>query len=165
MKPSPPKSYFQWREPKAVWKVKDAFKVAMCLALLIGFVLILQRFNPAREPLPFLEILGRSLSFGALIIILVWLSTRIPIPSEVHLYDEEIASGPGGVWSRKIKYKVFGSFSWGVGSDSAVLILKARSRFKSDTIVRVPLEISREAVSAFLIERHLTPEEDLTSIG
>jgi hypothetical protein len=162
-----PKKYFRWKEPKAFLRLNDALEKSLTrwwvqpLCALGGSALpfvswYLARFDPSKNPPSFEVVLPLGLCFG------VFMAYGIPwinrlCPSDVRFFKKHFLRQRGNI-NRHLDYKKYESFRWRVNDEFATLILKPHGPGK-DLFIGVPLEISREAVSAFLIERDLRREE------
>ena len=160
-----PKKHFKWREPKEFVKLTDAFVraklrwwhrplgalISVASLMLIWF---LARFNPRNQPPSFEIALPMSFVGGVVFAyVLPWISSLLPV--EV-CFCEKFLFGSNSNHSR-IKYSDIASFSWRIRDDFSTLVLKLRPHNR-EILIGVPLEISRDAVSQFLLERHVQSE-------
>ncbi len=113
----------------------------------------LSSFAPSpRHPLPFLAALGTALGGGIFAVYLApWIISMCP--SEVQFYEKYLARVQGNT-APQTNYADLQTFSWRVGPDFATLILTRRDG-KRPLLLGAPLDVSREDVSEFLLERGL----------
>ena len=163
-----PKKHFEWKEPKPFRQLNDAYQrsrakwwyqplgLLVITALTMGqwafmrFVLHKNQHSPGSA-------LVVSLCFGALLTyVLPWLMARIEVESQIAMTDKKMRMFRGTVvW---VDYSSFVSFEWRVNDDFATLIFHWRNG-KGPVPVGVPLDISREAISQFLIEKGIAPAQ------
>ena len=160
-----PKKHFKWREPKEFVKLTDAFVRtkrlwwhrplgAIISAASLMLIWFLGRLNPRNQPPP-LEI-ALPLSFvGGVVFayVLPWISSLLPV--EVWFCEKFLFASNSN--HSRIKYSDITSFSWRIRDDFSTLVLKLRPH-NQEVLIGVPLEISRDAVSQFLLERHVQSE-------
>jgi hypothetical protein len=167
-----PKKYFRWKEPKAFLRLNDAFEkakarwwiqplVALGSALFPLLSWYLARLHPSKTPPSFETVLPLALGFGVIMAYGVPWINRL-CPSEVCFMDTVLTRQRGN-GNQRGEYKKFESFEWRVNDGFATLILKPRG-VGANLFIGVPLEVSREDVSAFLVERGLRPVDKLTSL-
>jgi len=161
-----PKKHFRWREPKEFVKLTDAFARAKRLwwhrtlgalisAASLMLIWFLARFNPRKQPPPF-EIALPMFFVGGVVFayVIPWIISLCPV--EITFFEKNLLRIRGNA-HRTIKYSDIASFSWRIRDDFSTLVLKLRPHNR-EVLIGVPLEISREAVSQFLLKRHIQSE-------
>ena len=161
-----PKKHFKWREPKEFVKLTDAFARAKRLwwhrplgalisAASLMLIWFLARFNPRNQPPPFEIALPLSLPAGVCFAyVLPWIISLCPV--DIFIFEKELTRIRGNT-HRAIKYSDIASFTWRIRDDFSTLVLKLRPHNR-EILIGVPLEISRDAVSQFLLDRHVQSE-------
>ena len=115
----------------------------------------LATFIPSRHPPPFTIVLPVSFFTGFVLVYgLPWFIRFCP--SEVRFFDSRLARSRRNT-QLQIKYQDIASFSWRFGDEFATLILKTRKPNRL-LLLGVPLEISQEAVTQFLLGHGVPPD-------
>lgn len=158
-----PKRHFRWREPKTFLQLSDAFEKAQrrwCtrpLWVLAGAAALMTHWfvstlDPNKHPPPISLAIPLALGAGVFLAYLMpWVISFCP--SEVHLYEKHLYRVRGDT-HRSLKYSEVAAFSWRVRDDFATLVLRLRTH-KPDLLLGVPPDVSREAVSQFLLARQI----------
>ena len=162
-----PKKHFQWTEPKAFRQQLDAFQKPLTkwwfkplAALFIVGILMgqwyLNHFVFHKVNRTFGASILVAFGFSAfLIYFMPWLIGRFP--QTLWLSDDGLCRVQGNA-ATLLKYEDIASFQWRVNDDFATLSFE-RTKGKGMVLIGVPLDISREAISQFLIEKGIAPAQ------
>jgi hypothetical protein len=158
-----PKKYFKWKEPKAFLQIHDKgerskrrwwhqpLSALVATALLFGSW-YLARFNPQNDPPSFSFIIIAAPLAGIFFgYVLPWITDLCP--TEIHCWKNYLVRVRGNT-SKQVKYSEIESFAWHESNKFSILVLKIRKSGK-EMILGVPKEISKDALSQFLIDRHI----------
>jgi hypothetical protein len=158
-----PKKHFTWREPKAFLTVLDKHERMSrrwwhrpLLFLVVGACILLRWWaaprDPGKAPPSFETALVLAVAAGAVLVyFLPWLTTKLP--SKITVFDHGILRSRGQ--DQVTRFADVTSFAWRTAPDFSTLILTHRRG--REIFVGVPLDISHDALTAFLSERISNP--------
>jgi len=161
-----PRKHFTWKEPKVLLKISDAFERStlqwwrrplwgLVAAAMLMSSWSIARLNPHKQP-PAVGVAILIALVGGVFFAYIapWMVSLCP--SVVHFYDSSLVRVRGNA-HRQIRYSDIASFSWRVQGEFAILMLKHR-RNNRHILLGVPPEISKDAVSQFLLDHNVMSE-------